>query len=157
MHCAFYLTQFVLGLSQRSLFLCQLRRGSIQLGPLWLHHPEDTSVDLEDKWSLPLIFVLGVCMYESTFVCVTACSCTSIALTHMHRDLAARETLPMISGWKSTCLQYWPIFFNTRSDILSLSKLTRVLMKLDSPAKKHYKVTQIRIHEHLLLFLCLSL
>lgn len=70
--------------------------------------------------------------------CVLAASrhpLTSMALTHMHRDLAASDTLPMISGWKSTCLQYWPIFFKTRSDILSLSKLTNVLMKLDSPVR----------------------
>lgn len=59
-----------------------------------------------------------------------------MALTHMHRDLAARETLPTVSGWKSFCLQKVPIFFRTWSVIRFLSKFTRVLMKLVSPAQK---------------------
>ena len=87
-----------------------------------------------------------VTVHICNHVCVYICVCdsvlvasrhhfTSMALTHMQRDLAASDTLPMMSGWKSACLQYWPIFLNTRSEILSLSKLTNDLMKLDSPAK----------------------
>lgn len=61
---------------------------------------------------------------------------TSMARTHMQSDLAARETFPMTSGWKSDSEQNWPILFSTRAVMLSLSKLIRVLMKLESPGKK---------------------
>lgn len=52
----------------------------------------------------------------------------------MQSDLAASETLPMTSGWKSDREQNWPILFSTRAEMLSLSKLIKVLMKLESPA-----------------------
>lgn len=57
-----------------------------------------------------------------------------MARTHMQSDLAASETLPMTSGWKSDREQNWPILFSTRAEMLSLSKLIKVLMKLESPA-----------------------
>lgn len=99
----------------------------------------------------------------TTHICKNVCECacvlvasrhslTSMALTHMQRDLAASDTLPMISGWKSTCLQYWPIFFNTRSDILSLSKWTNVLMKLDSPARNIPRSSRSDNHERQNIF-----
>lgn len=81
-------------------------------------------------------------IYECMHVCVCVCVqvyVTSIALTHIQRDLAARDTLPIMFGWKSACLQYWPTFFNTLSDILSLSKWTNVLMKFESPARNKSK------------------
>lgn len=92
MHCALYLSQFVLGLRQCSLFLCQLRHGSIQLGPLWLYHPVDTPIHLEEKWSYPLIsvsaasiFMLSVhnyiyTVYESTFLYLCDCELTLLYL-----------------------------------------------------------------------------
>lgn len=60
---------------------------------------------------------------------------TSMARTHMQSDLAASDTLPMTSGWKSDSVQNWPILFSTRVEILSLSKLINVLIKLESPAR----------------------
>lgn len=62
-----------------------------------------------------------------------------MARTHMHSDLAARDTLPMTSGWKSDSVQNWPILFSTRDEILFLSKLISVLIKLESPAKNKLK------------------
>lgn len=41
-----YLSQFVLGLGQRPLFLLQLGFGGVQLGPLRLHHPVDSPIYL---------------------------------------------------------------------------------------------------------------
>ena len=61
---------------------------------------------------------------------------TSMARTHMHNDFAAPDTRPTMSGWKSACDTYWPIFLSTRSDTLSLSKATKVLMKFPSPKEE---------------------
>lgn len=41
-----YLSQFALGLRQRPLFLLQLGFGGVQLGPLRLHHPVDSPINL---------------------------------------------------------------------------------------------------------------
>lgn len=65
---------------------------------------------------------------------------TSIARTHMHSDLAASDTFPMTSGWKSDSVQNWLILFSTRVEILFLSKLIKVLIKLESPARNNRTV-----------------
>lgn len=66
-----------------------------------------------------------------------------MARTHMHNDLAASDTLPITSGWKSDSMQNWPILFNTRAEILFLSKLIKVFIKLESPAKKNSEGRQL--------------
>ena len=53
-------------------------------------------------------------------------------------------TLPIISGWKSGCAQYCPIFFSTRSLMLSLSKFISCLMKFWSPEGEGISITTIK-------------
>lgn len=65
---------------------------------------------------------------------------TSMARTHMQSDLAASDTLPMTSGWKSDSVQNWLILFSTRAEMLFLSKLISVLIKLESPAGNNWKI-----------------
>lgn len=131
MKFGWYLSQFALGLGQRRLLLIKLGLGGVQLHPLWLHHPVDPPINLEESEELTVRDVLNS-PADAMARCSARCS-TSIARTHMQSDLAASDTLPMMSGWKSDIRQYWPIFLRTRSEMLSLSKCTRVLMKLASP------------------------
>lgn len=49
LHRAAYFSQFVLGLSQGRLLLFELGHGRVQLGPLWLHHPVDTAINLMEE------------------------------------------------------------------------------------------------------------
>lgn len=130
-----YLSQFALGLGQRRLFLIELGLGGIQLHPLGLHHPVDPPINL-DEGEEPSVRDACNAPMDAMVRCSAGCG-TSMARTHMQSDLAASDTLPMMSGWKSDIRQYWPIFLSTRSEMLSLSKCTRVLMKLASPADGH--------------------
>lgn len=130
-----YLSQFALGLGQRRLFLIKLGLGGIQLHPLGLHHPVDPPINL-DEGEEPSVRHACNAPMDTMARCWAGCG-TSMARTHMQSDLAASDTLPMMSGWKSDIRQYWPIFLSTRSEMLSLSKCTRVLMKLDSPVEGH--------------------
>lgn len=165
------LLELGLGFCQCSLFLCQLSRGPVEPGTLWLHHPVNASIYLietqtqchtdepGDPGIQGRIQFMEINIVQRTQSPGTEGGRTSMARTHMHRDLAASETLPMISGWKSGCVQYCPIFFSTRSEMLSLSKCTSCLIKLDSPVPhthtyknrhaKTHTLTDTQIHTYI--------
>lgn len=99
-----YLSQFGLGLGQRCLFLIQLSLGGVQLHPLGFHHPVDPPIDLEE-WG-GANGETGAELRSGRYGEMWGRCSTSIARTHMQSDLAASDTLPMMSGWKSDIRQY---------------------------------------------------
>lgn len=118
-----HLPQLLLGLSQRCLLLLKLGQCSIHSDAFRLYHPIQPPIHLQRDGQAvglllthsPASFLLTWVFHSPSFLlcasppsqaCLTAPHpipplLTSMARTHMQRDLAASETRPMMSGWKS--------------------------------------------------------